>query len=343
MIDRRALGEPRNVVVEDERDAERLSEWAHAARAGGAQVWAQLNHPGRQVPRILSRQPVAPSEVPMSSGAFAAPRALAAAEIAEIVQRFASTADIMVRSGFTGIQIHAAHGYLASQFLSPLTNRRTDEWGGDPVRRRRFLLEIIRAVRARIGTGVPLSVKLNSADFQRGGLAEDESLEVAAVLADEGIDLLEISGGTYEAPALMGTRQSTRDREAYFLDYATRVRARVRVPLMLTGGFRTVAGMTNAVGSDAIDVVGLGRPMALEPDLPLRLLTGIAQASNVRPRRVGIRSLDAASELVWYTTQLWRMGRGNDPDPRQHPVLGLLRYSAATGVGALRRSRRGHA
>lgn len=344
MIDGNAIGEPANVVVEDDRHLELIEGWAATAAAGGAHAWVQINHPGRQVPRTLSRTPVAPSAVPVAGtgGAFGKPRELTGREIEDLIRRFATTAGVVVGAGFTGVQVHAAHGYLISQFLSPLSNLRTDEWGGTTANRRRFLIEVVRAVRDEIGPRTPLSVKLNSADFQRGGLTEDESVDVVLALADEGVDLLEVSGGTYESAAMMGTvRASTRVREAYFLDYAERVRAATALPLMLTGGFRTAAGMNAALTGGAVDVIGLGRPMALEPDLPRRLLTGTADASTARPRRVGIRKLDGASELVWYSVQMWRMGDGENPDPNRHPVRNLTQYLATTGVQALRRNRRG--
>jgi 2,4-dienoyl-CoA reductase-like NADH-dependent reductase (Old Yellow Enzyme family) len=366
MVDSTALGEPGNVVVSDDRDVEALRSWAAAATSGGAQAWVQINHPGRQVVRGLNAQAVAPSAVGAvagTGGLFATPRALTAPEIPGLIGRFARTARIVVDAGFTGVQIHAAHGYLISQFLSPLVNQRTDDWGGTPEKRRRFLLEIVRAVRSEIGPGVPLGVKLNSADFQRGGMTEDESAEVVLALAGEGIDLLEISGGTYESAAMMGVpagprKASTRAREAYFLDYAERVRALTStasttgttgtgsagpgaaLPLMLSGGFRTAAAMSEAITSGAVDLIGLGRPLALEPDLPQRLLDGAATASTVRPRRTGIARIDGASETAWYTVQLWRMADGKDPDPGSHPVLNLARYSAAAGLQSLRRKRR---
>ena len=172
------------------------------------------------------------------AGSFATPRALTGEEIEEIIQRFATTARVVTEAGFDGVQIHGAHGYLVSQFLSPLSNQRTDDWGGTPEKRRRFVLELVKAMRAAIGDKV-LSIKLNSADFQRGGFSEDESLEVVGALVEAGIDLLEVSGGTYSSAAMLGVssevRESTRQREAYFLDYALRVRAaHPTLPLMRT-------------------------------------------------------------------------------------------------------------
>lgn len=342
MVDRRAIGEPGNVVVEDERHLDHLTEWSSIVKSGGSVGIVQINHPGRQSPRTLSRHPVAPSAiaVPGTAGSFATPRALTDAEIEEVIERFATTARIVTRAGFDGVQIHGAHGYLVSQFLSPLANQRTDRWGGTPQNRRRFVLELARAMRAAIGDKV-LAVKLNSADFQRGGFDEDESIEVVHALAAEGIDLLEISGGTYSSAAMLGVdptlKESTRQREAYFLDYALRVRAELPdLPLMLTGGFRTAEAMAEAVASGGIDVVGLGRPLTLQPDAPGQLLDGSLDRVTVRVRRSGIRLIDSLRELTYYTVQMWRMGDGHEPDPSRHPARNVARYMLKHGVDAVR-------
>ncbi|MBB3663571.1 2,4-dienoyl-CoA reductase-like NADH-dependent reductase (Old Yellow Enzyme family) [Prauserella sediminis] len=348
MVERTAIGEVGNVVVDDERDMGLLRRWASAGKEHGAHVWAQLNHPGRQIPVTLNARPVAPSEVPVANtaGLFRSPRELTHGEVETLVTKFATTAGILVRAGFTGIEIHAAHGYLISQFLSPATNRRTDAWGGDRDRRRRFLIEIVRAVRAEIGEVVPLAVKLNSADFQRGGFDQFESAAVVSALADEGIDLLEISGGTYESTAFMGlpaepVKASSEEREAYFLDFAQRIRQQVSLPLLLTGGFRTTTGIADAIGSDEIDVAGLARPLALEPDLPARMLDGTSTASTVRHRTLGIRRLDGASDLLWHTTQLWRMADGKDPAPGRHPLITMAHYFSRLAPYTLHRIVRG--
>lgn len=325
MVDRTALGEPGNVAIEDERNPEAFSAWAAAGQCNGTQFWVQLNHPGRQSPRFLSRQPVAPSAVMMEipGKIFNPPRELSPEEIVAIISRFGRAAAFCKSVGFAGVQVHGAHGYLVSQFLSPHTNRRTDEWGGSLENRMRFLIGIVRAIRAAVGPDFPVGVKLNSADFQRGGFTEEESMDVVAALEGERIDLLEISGGTYEKPAVTGiiaeVRASTVAREAYFLGYARRVRERTRLPLMLTGGFRTRVGMESAIAEGAIDVVGLARPMALEPDFPARILAGTANDSHVQPRTTGVRQLDGLLEVAWYAHQIQRMGRGLDPDPNAWP------------------------
>lgn len=320
MVDRNHIGEPGNVVVEDDRDLAGLQAWAgavHDARPS-AQLWMQINHPGRQTPRHLTPRPVAPSAVPMRAkikGAFAKPRALTHPEIEAIIDRFAHTAAIAKAAGFDGVQIHGAHGYLVSQFLSPLTNQREDAWGGTEDKRRRFAIEVLRAVRGAVGKRFPVAMKLNSADFQRGGIEPDASMRVVEALEGEGLDLLEISGGTYEAAAMVGAKQreSSQRREAYFLDYAEQVRTRVKtMPLMVTGGFRTRAGMMEALG-EGIDLIGMGRPLCVEPDLPQRLLSGEADGAERVDLDTGIKEVDAFMQIAWYQRQMHRLASGDRP------------------------------
>lgn len=344
MVDGNALGEPRNVVVEDDRHAGALRRWAVAAKAGGATTIVQLNHPGRQSPRGLSRDTVAPSAVPVAiKGPFVKPRALRGDEIEALIARFARTAREVVTAGFDGVQLHAAHGYLVSQFLSPHVNRRDDGWGGDPDRRRRFLVEVTRALREAIGADGVLSVKLNSADFQRGGFEEAESLAAIAALDELGVDLLEISGGTYERPAMTGTVEqaaSTQAREAYFLEFAARAREVTSIPLMVTGGFRTGAGMADALASGATDVVGLARPLALEPDLPHALTRDpTATRSTFALQRIGIKTLDSAADLWWTQHQIERLGAGLEPDPAFGARRAALKAVLRDGRNTLRRRR----
>lgn len=324
MVDRRALGEPNNVAVEDERDLERLARWAAAGTRNGAQLWMQINHPGKQSPKGLNRENVSPSAIPFKKsmqGFFSTPRELSAAEIEEIVQRFGRTAAVAKKAGFTGAQIHGAHGYLVSQFLSPHHNQREDQWGGSAENRRRFVLAVLAEMRRQVGASFPIGIKLNSADFQRGGFTEAESLDTIAALVDAGVDLVEISGGTYEAPAMTGImKETTRAREAYFLDFAEQVRQRVpQVPLVVTGGFRSLAGMAAAIESEAVDMVGIARALAIEPDMPNRLLAGAEPLHTVRPITTGIKLVDnmALMEVAWYSRQLRRIGGGSKPKPKE--------------------------
>jgi 2,4-dienoyl-CoA reductase-like NADH-dependent reductase (Old Yellow Enzyme family) len=323
MVDRNAIGEPNNVAVEDESDLEALRRWAAAGSSHGTQLWMQLNHPGKQAPKGLNRETVSPSAIPFRkdmASFFATPREVTVPEIEKIVERFGNAAAVAKKAGFSGVQIHGAHGYLVNQFLSPHHNQRSDDWGGTPENRRRSVLAVLKEIRGRVGADYPVGIKLNSADFQRGGFTEEESLATIRALAAAGIDLIDISGGTYETPAMTGLlKESTRQREAYFLDFAEKARAAVKVPLMVTGGFRTLGGMADAVSSGAIDLVGLARPLAVEPDLPARLLRGEEPRHQVRPIRTGIRLVDGSGlmETTWYSRQLRRIGSGRAPRPNE--------------------------
>ena len=346
MIDRRFLGEPGNVVLEDERHLEEFGAWAESASEHDCQVWMQLNHPGKQIPSFLCSEPVAPSVVPLGHGLghlFKTPRALTEEEILEIVERFATSAALAREAGFAGVQIHAAHGYLINQFLSPHHNRREDAWGGDATKRRRFLLEVYRSMRASVGEDYPIGIKLNSADFLRGGFSEQDSMAVVEAIAAEDIDLIEISGGTYESPAMIGHRvkESTRQREAYFLAYAEEVRQLVETPLVVTGGFRSGPAMLAALNSGATDFIGLGRPLAIEPDLPKRLMADPTGHIDLPRPTTGFKSVDrmVILDLSWWELQLRRMGRGMAPKADLSAWRSVWTTLSELGVAAFRRRR----
>lgn len=328
MVDRRQLGEPGNVVIEDDRDLDGLTRWAKSTQDGGMPIWMQLNHPGRQANALAARRrPVAPSAIAAKVPGAVTPRALTGPEIEDIIERFATAAAVAETAGFDGVQIHGAHGYLVAQFLSPLANQRTDEWGGDPERRMRFVLEVLRRIRSAVSPGFAVGIKLNSADFQRGGFTEAESRDVVGRLATEGVDLIEVSGGSYEMPAMMGqaVSASTLAREAYFLEYAQAVRdVAADVPLAVTGGFRSRTAMVDAVADGACDLIGLGRPTCTTPDAAAAILESRQSRLDVHAVRFGLRgplgrvadlkTLDGALDLQWHTDQLHRLGAGQDPD-----------------------------
>lgn len=346
MIDRLALGEPGNVAIEDERDLAMLSRWAKAGTQQDTQLWVQLNHPGKQSPKMVSKQPVAPSAIALEKrfeSYFNPPRELTEADIENLIQRFAIAAGVVKKAGFTGVQIHGAHGYLVSQFLSPHHNQRKDKWGGSLENRARFVLEIYKAIRQQVSDQFPVSIKLNSADFQRGGFTEEESMQVVEMLDDAGMDLIEISGGNYEAPEMTGknVKASTRAREAYFMEYAENIRSRVKTALMVTGGFRTVEGMVDALNSGATDMIGLARPLAVEPDFSARLLAGDAKTSPIKPRITGIKAIDdmAMMETVWYARQLERIAKGRRPKINESPMLVFLRQMMMSGLKSFKTQR----
>ena len=358
MIDRRYLERSGNVVVEDESGSAPLRAWAAAVHAGGSQLWAQISHPGRQCPRLVNLTPLAPSEVQLKLvGNFGAPRAATEADLQDIVRRFAHTAGLVKAAGFDGVQIHAAHGYLLSQFLSPRTNLRQDRWGGSLANRARLLLEVIHAVRARVGPATPISVKLNSSDFVKGGFTLEESVQVVQWLNDAGVDLLEVSGGTYEQLEFFKqhdaaeVRDSTREREAMFLEYAKSIKAVARMPIMVTGGFRTLAGMEAALVGGHTDMIGLARPFCLDPDFPARMLAGQMTRLPVPEDRLvlgkgwlgpnsrfsAMRALNNQAQAGWYYHQIERLGAGLAPQPGMSPLRALVAHVLHDFARAMRR------
>jgi len=342
MVDSRALGEPNNVVIEDDRHMAALSQWAESGKKNGTHIWVQLNHPGRQSPAFLSPEPVAPSAIPYASDlkrAFNTPRALSNAETLEIIDRFAKAAGTVKRAGFTGVQIHGAHGYLVSQFLSPLYNHRTDRWGGDITGRMRFVLETYRAIRREVGPEFPVGIKINSSDFKRNGFTEEEALVVIKALDEEGIDLVEVSGGNYEAPAMMGGRE--KEGTPYFLAFADQAARTVTAPLVLTGGFRTSEMMKTALSETAVAMVGLARPLVVDPEFPNKALSGASVTSTVRPLTTGFAVLDRITmlEITWYENQMRYLGMSQAPRPHENVYKTVWKTLSGMGTVAFKRRR----
>ncbi len=357
-VDRRYLERPGNVAIEQdlaEEGFEALSAYARAATANDTAAWVQLSHAGRQTPARVTKTPVAPSAVALKlpRSEFGMPRALESSEIEDIRDRFIFAAAQCQKAGFTGVQIHAAHGYLLSEFLSPRVNQRTDDWGGSLRNRARLLMEIIAGVRSETGADFPISVKLNSSDFQKGGFSHDDCLQVVQWLNEAGIDLLEISGGTYEQPRMMDTdgvepvvekaiRVSTREREAYFLKYAVSIRKVARMPLMVTGGFRSRRGMDAALIAGEVDVCGVARPLCVMPDMPGRLLDksldeGPAYERSLRlgPGIFGpqspitlIKLANAFGTQGWFYHQIYRLADGLAPETEFGLFSALRAYQA---------------
>jgi 2,4-dienoyl-CoA reductase-like NADH-dependent reductase (Old Yellow Enzyme family) len=357
-IDRRYLERPGNVVIEgaqSQAQLDALSRWSAAAKENGAAIWMQISHAGRQTMKYVASEPVGPSavQVEMPGGMFGKPRALNEDEIADIIKRFAHTARIAQQTGFDGVQIHAAHGYLLSEFLNPLTNKREDQWGGSLENRARLLRSCIAAVRDAVGKDFPVSVKLNSSDFQKGGFDFADSRKVAEWLRQDGVDLLEISGGNYEQPVMMGAEglepvfepeksKSTRAREGYFLDYACAMREAATPPLMVTGGFRTRAAMETAIKDDGVAMIGLGRPLCVDTDAPEKLLEGKAEhltawesILRIGPGWFGPQSTNNTLRMLngwgiqgWFCLQLLRMGAGKAPNPKLGVFRAFLKYQS---------------
>ncbi len=359
MIDRHILERPGNVVIDithkpsvsDEALAA-LQKWSKAATSAGNHCWMQISHAGRQSPRYVTRKPVAPSDVQLDLlGNYGKPRALSENEIIDFIRRFARVAMIAKESGFTGVQIHAAHGYLISAFLSPITNRRQDRWGGSLENRALFLLEIMRAVRRAVGSSFPVSIKLNSDDFRKGGFSHTDCLEVVRLLNSEGVDLLEISGGNYEQPRLLGVtgrekdavavRPSTRIREAYFLEYAEAIKKIATMPLMVTGGFRSREGMQAALESRVCDVIGIARPLCTHVNAVNDLLQGKINALPAFEEQLHLSAkglFSPASKVLlfkminvlgsqgWYYQQMVFLAEGRKINLKRGVLRSFIRY-----------------
>ncbi|ADH99479.1 NADH:flavin oxidoreductase/NADH oxidase family protein [Salisediminibacterium selenitireducens] len=346
MVDPYALGEPKNVVLTKNSDLNRFEKWAKAGTANGTLLLMQLNHPGKQVLKGVVNEAVAPSAVPFPpkfQKFFPPCRALTKKEIWKITDQFAQSARLAQTAGFSGVQIHAAHGYLISQFLSPIHNLRLDEYGGSIQNRFRFLRDICRSVRQATGSSFTISVKINSADFLKSGFTEEESLYVIGELEKEKVDLVEISGGTYEKPAMFDSqiKDSTKRREAYFIDFAEKVSQKVRVPIVLTGGFRTKKVMEEALITGVTDMIGVARPLAIHPDLPAQFSSGFADEVHLPDIKTGFRAIDDAAllELMWYARQLHRHGAGKPVRPglSAHSTLLYSILKNGTDIFQLRR------
>lgn len=329
MVDGRAMTGPGGVVLQDDRQLDKFKRWAQVGRAGGAQFWLQINHPGRQMQANLGQQTWAPSAVAMDLGAlskhFSRPQAMTTELIAEVIERFARAARLGEQAGFTGVEIHAAHGYLLSQFLSPLSNQRTDAWGGSLENRARLLLDIVRAVRAEVSREFAVAVKLNSADFQRGGFTADDAKQVVEWLNDLGVDLVELSGGSYEAPAMQGDARDGRTlaREAYFVEFAHDIQTVARMPVMVTGGIRR-RPVAESVVHSGVDMVGIGTALAIDPHLPRAWLEGKDTAPELPPITWKNKAFASLANMALVKFQLRKLSQRKQPDPGVSPLRALI-------------------
>ncbi|MEZ0052366.1 2,4-dienoyl-CoA reductase-like NADH-dependent reductase (Old Yellow Enzyme family) [Mycobacterium sp. MAA66] len=327
MVHADALTGPGGVVLDEHAPLDPFVRWAEAGKAGGAAMWMQINHPGRQVQADMPGVAWSPSAVAVSGSQakrFAKPTAMSADQIAETVRRFSVTAARAEDAGFDGVEIHAAHGYLLSQFLSPLVNQRTDQWGGSLDNRARLLLDVVRAVRESVTPDFSVAVKLNSADFQRGGFDAGDARLVIEMLAPLRVDMVELSGGSYESPAMTGRPADgrTAEREAYFLDLASELALTSPIPLMLTGGI-TRRATAEQVLDHGVAVAGIGTALAVTPDLPQRWRNGAEATQALRPVRWSDTQLASAAGMAQVRQQLRRISRGVQPKTSTHPLMAL--------------------
>lgn len=328
MIDRHALSSPGSTLLDSAAHLPQFGKWANACRSRGAQVWMQLGHPGRQLLAGMGSA-CAPSAIPLllpeTGMAFAPPRAMTEADILDVIQRFADSARLAERAGFDGVQIDAGHGHLLSQFLSPLSNQRQDQWGGNLANRARLLLQSVQAVRRQVQPGFCVSVKLNCSDFMAGGFTLNDAGEVIRLLNGQGVDLLEITGGTYASPAMFGlpADDSALPAEAYFLPQAQALLAFADMPLQLTGGIRSAAAATAALHG-GMAMVGLATALAQQPELPSRWRAGEQwHEEHPAPANNGLQP-SAVALLMQTTERLGQLAAGRQPPAAISPQLAIL-------------------
>lgn len=329
MVHTQALTGPACVILDESSHKPPFRNWARAAKVNNTAVIMQINHPGRQVEANMPGVVWGPSAIPVNLGKhskrFGCPQAMNIEQIQQTIQRFVTSAHLAEKTGFDGVEIHAAHGYLLSQFLSPLSNQRTDDWGGSLENRARILLAIVQMIRETVSSTFSVGVKLNSADFQRGGFDADDARKVIDMLTPLGVDFVEISGGSYESPAMMGRSADSRTqaREAYFLDLAESLVKTSAMPLILTGGISCLSTAQKVIAS-GIALVGMGTALSLHPNLPHLWQKDQETTQRLTPVNWSDKTLASAATMALVRYQLHRMAHNRNPVSCVHPVYALL-------------------
>lgn len=341
MVDPKGTAEPGNIVFDKNSNMEILKDWAKQGQQHGAKVMVQLNHPGKQVPKTIAKETVAPSTIPLGNGLnklFSTPRALTTSEVEELVQKFVTSAKVAKEAGFSGVQIHAAHGYLISQFLSPHDNRRTDKYGGSLENRMRFLKEIYLGMREELGKDFTIGIKINSTDFKEDGLTEEDSLKTIIELANLGLDFVEISGGTYERPAMMGaTSKST--NQVFFAEYSKKLKQKIEIPVVVTGGIRSINAMNTLLNDNTTDFIGIARPLTIDPNIPNKIKQGtytIVETTRVSTR---VKKLDkifgSLLGIVYYQVLMQNIAKGKEPKATKNAWPSLIQAVYNQGLAVL--------
>lgn len=341
MVDPKETAEPGNIVFDKNSNMEILKEWAKQGQQHGAKVMVQLNHPGKQAPKTVSKQTVAPSAVPLGNGLnklFSTPRALTTSEVEELVQKFVTSAKVAKEAGFSGVQIHAAHGYLISQFLSPHDNRRTDKYGGSLKNRMRFLKEIYLGMREELGKDFTIGIKINSTDFKEDGLTEEDSLKTIIELANLGLDFVEISGGTYERPAMMGaTSKST--NQVFFAEYSKKLKQKIEIPVVVTGGIRSINAMNTLLNDNTTDFIGIARPLTIDPNIPNKIKQGTYTIVETTRVSTGVKKLDkifgSLLGIVYYQVLMQNIAKGKEPKATKNAWPSLIQAVYSQGLAVL--------
>ena len=341
MVDPKGTAEPGNIVFDKNSNMEILKDWAKQGQQHGAKVMVQLNHPGKQVPKTIAKETVAPSTIPLGNGLnklFSTPRALTTSEVEELVQKFVTSAKVAKEAGFSGVQIHAAHGYLISQFLSPHDNRRTDKYGGSLENRMRFLKEIYLGMREELGKDFTIGIKINSTDFKEDGLTEEDSLKTIIELANLGLDFVEISGGTYERPAMMGaTGKST--NQVFFAEYSKKLKQKIEIPVVVTGGIRSINAMNTLLNDNTTDFIGIARPLTIDPNIPNKIKQRTYTIVETTRVSTGVKKLDkifgSLLGIVYYQVLMQNIAKGKEPKATKNAWPSLIQAVYNQGLAVL--------
>jgi 2,4-dienoyl-CoA reductase-like NADH-dependent reductase (Old Yellow Enzyme family) len=298
-VSREGAAGPRQLGVHSDRLVGGLASMVNAVHEAGGKIVLQLAHAGcRAASAPTGLEPLAPSAMEGEKGPLC--RAMTRGEIIGVVEAFAHAATRAGKAGFDGVQIHAAHGYLLSQFLSPFHNKREDGYGGDLENRARIVLEVVRAVRDAMGPRRALLIKLNSEDFVEGGFSVGDLLELAPLIEKAGVDAVEMSGGSPFSPKYVSYRpgpiKGEKD-EVYYREAACRYKEQARVPLMLVGGIRSYEVAKRLVEEGTADYISLCRPLIREPDLISRWRSGDTRTSTCLSDNLCFKPLHAGEGL----------------------------------------------
>lgn len=313
-----AAEKPGNLVLRADSDITRFEALAKRGTAAEAKLWLQLGHAGAMAHPPISR-PRGPSALNIPGLRC---EALTLDEIQAIPGEFARTADLAEQLGYGGVQIHAAHGFLLSQFLSPLFNKRSDAYGGSLASRMQLLLDVVQEVRRVVSPGFVVAVKLNATDQLEGGFEELESIEVISALDETGVDLIDISGGTY----FPGAKSASDAAGAgpYFVEFAEQARRRTSKPLMITGGFKTRQQAVEAIYSGAADLIGVARALVLDPELANRW----RYSDGADPEFPRFVAPPVGGITAWYTMRLQLIGQDNETDKVPDLDAAVAQYEA---------------
>lgn len=316
-VDPRFPEKPGNLALGPQSDHFAVESLVNRALIEDTHLWPQLGHAGA-LSYLPVSQPMGPSALDIEGLKCTA---MSADEIRALPGTYAKSAAFAKDAGFSGVQIHAGHGFLLSQFLSPLFNRRCDDYGGSIKARCRIIIEVIQAIRSAVGPSFPVGIKINSTDRLEGGLTEYDALEVVRRLDQTSVDLIDISGGTY-FPGVKASSEGMSARGPYFLEFARRAKGLTGIPLMLTGGFKRREQAVDVVASGTVDVVSLARAMVLDPRLPAAWLTG--EGGN--PKFPKFESSPPGGVTAWYTMRLTALAEDKENSFALDPASALRVY-----------------